>query len=161
IRSLMGTNVVLNNVTAVDLTNTTPATAVSTGAALTGTGAGQSEPSLSVMVNFVIAARYRGGHPRTYFPPPGSGQETATVDQWSTSYVNSFNTAMSTSFAQIVGSVPGTVHVVPLFSYTYTDDPTHHTYRRTRNAFTGSYTVASYVTSATIRHQRRRMTAPS
>src|SRR5262244_2550820 len=71
IRSLMGTNVVLNNVTAVDLTNTTPATAVSTGAALTGTGAGQSEPSLSVMVNFVIAARYRGGHPRTYFPPPG------------------------------------------------------------------------------------------
>jgi hypothetical protein len=159
LKALFAPNVKLDSIASVDLTNSTPASVVSAGAPITATGAGNNEPSLATMVNFTIAARYKGGHPRTYFPPLAATAVGVNSDQWSSTAVTAFNTAVGLWFGDIVVSVPSTVHTVPLFGYTYLDDPVHHNYKRTKTSFLGSYAVGSYSTSGIIRSQRRRMTA--
>jgi hypothetical protein len=153
--SLLYSNVTYNGAAAVDLTNATPATAVSTAAAWSGTGAGEMAPSLATMVLYKIADRYRGGKPRTYFPPMCAVNTNTADDGWIASAVTNFQTGVQAMMTSIMASVPLTEH----YTYSVTDDPLHHRYVRTKTGLRDIATVAQYVVSPVIRSQRRRMTS--
>src|SRR5215471_17489300 len=159
LQSFFYSNVTYNSAAAVDLTNTTPATAVSTAAAWTGTGAGEMAPSLATMVQFKIPDRYRGGKPRTYFPPAAATNTNLADDGWTASFLTAFQPAVAGWFTDIESAVASTSHVCPLYTYTITDDPTHHRYVRTKSGLRDTAVVAQYVVSPVIRSQRRRMTS--
>jgi len=49
--------------------------------------------SAAVCVTWKIGKRYRGGHPRTYFPPPGDVAMTASVNSWDQDFIDQYHTA--------------------------------------------------------------------
>jgi hypothetical protein len=57
-------------------------------------GDGPLSAQACLMVNLVIARRYRGGHPRVYFPPPALGV-LASPGTWSSAVISDFNGAMT------------------------------------------------------------------
>lgn len=80
-----------------------------------GSGSTASMPgSVSVLVNYVITRRYRGGKPRSYFPF-GSEVNIATRQTWAAGFITSVNSALSTFFGAVIGIVGGgttiTAHV--------------------------------------------------
>lgn len=162
---LMASNVTWGAVTVADLTNQTPAQAGSSHASWTGTAATTAEPgNVSLMINFVIPKRYRGGHPRTYMPPPPTNQLT-TTNQWNNTILGEFVSGFAAMVSSIVGDmagagVPGLTHCVPTYTYTYVDDPTHHRYHHVKSGLSAVYTVQSYEGQPRVCHQDRRLGAP-
>jgi hypothetical protein len=146
----------------VDLTNATPQTGSSSGATWNGTQMAPP-PTLSScrLIRFNITSRYRGGHPRTYLPP-SSTAFTTDGDNW----VSGAGAAAASNFATMVNAIaaaawtgsPGALqHVVPRYTYTYTDDPLHHKYLKIRSGLNGVFVVQSYSGEDPIRSQRRRL----
>lgn len=156
-QAFMATNTTFQTVTGVDLSNSTPAIAISAPPAWTGTGSGLMTPAMSFMISFKIAARYRGGKPRTYFPPLTAVHENVTDDGWDSSGVTGMQTGMGTVISAVAAVIPGTQHVCPRYTYTYTDDPAKHKYTRTRGAPVTTPVVQSYLGSSKMRSQRRRL----
>lgn len=48
----------------------------------------------AILMSLHVAARYRGGHPRVYWPPGTSGSMASTT-AWSTTFISSAQTALS------------------------------------------------------------------
>jgi hypothetical protein len=156
----IGSNVTYDSASAVDLTNSQPAEGNSTTAAFAGTEVGGDvTPSLCTMVNFHIPRRYKGGHPRTYFPPGTAGSLTANEDQWIPNYVNQTSAAMASIINGVVAAIPGATHCSVAYTYNMVDDPAMHKYHRIRAGLEGVYVVSSYQTSPWVRTQRRRLTS--
>jgi hypothetical protein len=152
-------NTVYNSVSVVDLTNSTPFTAQSTGAAVTAVGTGNSNPGLSLMVSFNIAKRYRGGHPRVYLPPFESGAMSAGEDTWISAALTAATVGMAAIVTAVVAALPSVTHCVPTYSYTSTVSADGKKIMRHKLAYLQQYTVSSYTANPPVRSQRRRITA--
>ena len=160
-RSLFGPGTIINNVLGIDLSSTTPAEVTSTVAGFTCTGASQMAPSLSMMVNLTISKRYRGGHPRTYFPSMPGTSMNVTEDGWSATAMTAAQSAVNAFKTAVESSVSGTSWAVPLYIYEVTNDTAKQRYIRTKVALDSIQDVTSAVVSPVIRSQRRRMTSGS
>lgn len=158
-KTLFGSNTTFDSVQAVDLTNETPAGGADTTHGFTCTGGGQLAPSLSAMVNMRIAVRYRGGHPRMYFPPLNSVSQSTSEDTWTTSGQSGLTTAVTNHNGDINAAITGCNQAIPLWLYAYQADPAHNKYLREKVGFKSSWPVISWQTSPVIRSQRRRITA--
>jgi hypothetical protein len=117
-------------------------------------------PGASWLMNFHIAARYRGGHPRCYIPGPSSNN-CADGETVSTANQGVLNTAFAGIVGDVVTALPGSGagaanHCVPRYTYTITDDPVHHKYLRTKSGVIAVYTVQSYSAHGKLAVQRRR-----
>lgn len=152
----------VNSVNAIDLTNSAGVGVLYTPAASTGTRTGAILPSSACMVmQNRIAARYRGGHPRTFWRV-GVEPDLANEYAWTPAYL----TSVATSVANWVGLVRAPAysfgtgvlnHVIPRYTYAYTDDAAHHKYKKTRTGLLSVDTVQSYFGVPTIGSQRRRL----
>lgn len=143
----------------VDIGTPTPSEGLSTHAPFNFTGASATTPSLCVMVNFTIPYRYKGGHPRTYFPPGPDAGMVAGEDQWNATILNNVVTGMANIVNDVVAAIPGTTHVVPLYTYTTTMNARGTKVLRERNSLKATPVVSSYLGSVPIRTQRRRLTS--
>jgi hypothetical protein len=158
-KTTFASNVVFNNIAAVDLTNDTPAIATSTGAQFNCTGIGPATPSLCFMVNFNIAKRYKGGHPRTYMPPLASNSMSAGEDQWQPANITTALTNFANVISDVTVAIPGATNVVPLYNYTVSTNPSTGKVTREKDSLKGVFVVTSYTGNPPIRSQRRRMTS--
>jgi hypothetical protein len=105
--ALMGDSVAVSSATLVDLSSSTAMEAVSTGAATTGTrGTALVPPGACAMVSHKILRRYRGGHPRTYFPFGVAG-DIATSGLWASAFVTAVNAAYATWANDVLGDGAG------------------------------------------------------
>lgn len=152
-------NVTYNSVSVVDLTNNTPASATSQGAAVNAIGTGNVSPSLALMVQFNIPKRYRGGHPRCYLPGFESGALSPGEDTWISAALTAATAGFVTIVNACVAAVAGITHCVPTYTYTTTVAPNGKKIIRTKTGYNGQFTVSSYTALPPVRHQRRRTTA--
>lgn len=146
--SLMPVGVSVTGIDLADLTNPAAA-AASVSTTVTGTRAGTIMPaSTCIVVSWIINVRYRGGHPRSYYPF-GVAADTQSVRAWTTAFVTSVNNA-STAYRTALNaiSVSGTTYKMAVVSYVHNNAP-----RPTPVPFT----VQSNVTHARIDTQRRRL----
>lgn len=132
---------------ALDLTDSTLRTGASTAASWNGTLVTTLiSQSTCVVLGEKVNKRYRGGHPRLYLGWGGQSQSTGGTS-WTPAYLSlvqgvwqAIVTAVSGatfSFGALTGPM-----VVPNYTYTYTDDPSHHKYRKER---TGLHQVSSVI----------------
>lgn len=148
--------VVFQQVVAVDLSTGTPAEAVSTHAAVVGTQLPEPTPSTCVLVDNIITARYRGGHPRSYMPPMGATSLTSNEDSWTTAAVAAYQTGYTNMHDAAFSAVPGIHQVAVRYNYTYTDDPIKHKWIKTRSSLNSTPQVINYLVKSAIGTQRRR-----
>lgn len=166
-KPLAGTWVTLTECIAQDLssssaaigTNSTTSTGTLSGSPLTA--------ETAVLVNYVIARRYRGGKPRTYWPI-GQPSNLTTAERWSAGAVTGFQTAVnaiSTGLAAVTFSGGGTLNSQVNVSY-------YLGFTSYQNPVTGRWinapkvratpvvdNITSSVVSAIPGSQRRRMRA--
>jgi len=155
-------NVTHDTVTSVDLGSSTGVSSIYTHTPVSGTGSAPLEPSSAcLVVQNRIAARYRGGHPRTFWPAIDSNN---MVDEahWNSVQVTGYVTAVTTFISTVVsasytGGATLLQHVIPRYTYTITNDPVHHKYLRERTGLLSVDTVQSYVGNTIIGSQRRRL----
>lgn len=105
---MMGADRTLESVTITDLSSPTAPQGTSTNGPFVGSRAGGALPaSAAVLQSQEILRRYRGGHPRTYWPF-GTDDDVSTAQTWTTAFVNAVHTALVGHFASWSGSlVPG------------------------------------------------------
>lgn len=159
LQAMFYSNVTFNQVSAVDLGTPTPNVGASSVADWSGTGAGELAPSLSVMVNLHIPARYRGGKPRVYFPPMAGVHTNLNDDGWDSSGITAFTTGYQTFKTLAESSGPTCAQCCILYTYSVTNDPIHDKYIRQRTGIRFIPVVSSFTVNPVIRSQRRRMTA--
>jgi len=162
--SHMPVSVSLRDVRAVDIGAAVPAvgenTTVHPG---TGTGTAFSASSGCCVISNHIGARYKGGHPRSYWPF-GTQQDVANEFQFTTTFIGVIAQAMANYIEDIVIALPGSGagaanHCVPLYTYEVVNDSLNHKYKRIRNGLKAVYTVQSYSANLTYGTQRRRLHA--
>lgn len=153
----------LTQIETIDLSSSTGAVAILP-VSVVGTRSGAvNPPQICTVVSYKIARRYRGGHPRGYWPLGGNA-DLATANEWNTSYTAAVDTDMGTFFNALFASGwtgAGTIsHVnVSYFSgFTVVTDPITH---RARNVPTLRGTplidaVTTVQTRLLIGTQRRR-----
>lgn len=96
----------LGSVDVVDLTSDTGDAASATGTT-PGTKAGLVLPaSIAMCVSWRIGRRYRGGHPRTYFPALVTADQ-ATPNTWNASTVTAWQNAAAAFLADLDSMPPG------------------------------------------------------
>lgn len=112
----------------VDLSSELGAAAVGVGSHV-GTMSGTGFTSqVAQCVTWAISRRYRGGHPRTYLPPPSTSATTGgTANTWSPTHVTNVNAAV-TGFRNDVNTadyagVGGTLVCVHRFRTEVTGEP--------------------------------------
>ena len=145
---LQATGVNLTGIDLADLTN--PASsAASVTVTSNGTRTGTIMPaSTCIVVSWIINVRYRGGHPRSYYPF-GVIADIQTSRSWTTTFVTSVNSA-SNAYRTALNAltVSGATYKMAVVSYFHDnalrDVPV-------------PYTVQSNVTHARIDTQRRRL----
>lgn len=139
---------VLTGVDLADLTNQAAA-AASVALNIPGTRTGSALPAQAcVVVSWVINRRYRGGHPRSYFPF-GAIADMLTNHTWTTAFQTAVNTA-SNGFRTALNAlaVSGTTYKMVSVSYILNG--------ALRNPPI-PFTVQSNVTHGRIDTQRRRL----
>jgi len=157
-----GNNISTAEVDVADLTNSTGVGSIYTHTPVLGTIGGPLEPSSAcVVVQNRIAARYRGGHPRTFWPALMQGSMLNEY-QWIPANALQIQVAAAAFVTAIVtaaytGGTGPLQHVIPRWSYTVTDDPVHHKYIRTRTGYIRSDVVTGYQANQVIGSQRRRL----
>lgn len=140
--------VTLTGIDLADLTNPAAA-ATSVTANVPGTRAGTAMAAqVCCVVSWVINVRYRGGHPRSYFPF-GSNTDIQTVRTWTTAFVTAVNNG-STAFRTALNAltVSGTTYKMCTVSYVRNNAP--------RNPPI-VFTIQSNVVHGRIDTQRRRL----
>ena len=118
--------------------------------------------SLAVMTRLPITSRYRGGHPRTYFPL-GDVNNLQNENSWQQSWISSLkpiiaqwrNTIQSAAYTQQPNLL---TLVVPRYTYTVSNDAVHKKYVRERTGLLGVFPVGAPDPQVTIGTQRRRLT---
>lgn len=155
------TGTTFNGVAAVDLSTQSPASAISNQAAWAGTISGTPNPSACLMLNLVIGYRYRGGHPRVYFPGPSSTLLSAGGDTWGTVAQNAYQAAWNSMSSAIATAIPPVVPCVPIYNYSTTVETEPPKVTHDRVSLKNVFGVQGANPSAPIRSQRRRITAAS
>jgi hypothetical protein len=161
--TLMATNVTVQACTARDLTDNQSLASEHNTAGTPGTRVAQLEPSsLCVMVRYIINSRYRGGHPRQYFPFLGT-TDLGNEHTWRDTSLSAVRPAIVAWLAAVQGaaySVTGNPLqlVVPRYTYTVTDDTVHKKYVRERTGLLRVFQVTDYQPQAPVGSQRRRLT---
>lgn len=159
-----GSEIVLTQIESTDLTSALGAQAV-TGVSNAGNRSGGLIPSSACMVtSYEIARRYRGGHPRGYWPF-GTDTDVSTELVWAGAFLTSINSSLPAFIAALVAAVwsgGGTlsqVNVSYYHGFTVVTDPVTG---RARNKPTLRVSptidaVTSIVARASIGTQRRRL----
>lgn len=94
---------VLTQVESADLSSPTSAVDI-TAASVAGTRAGTGlDAQTCVVTSYKIARRYRGGHPRGYWPWGVSG-DTSTVVDWSPTFVTTCTTQLNAYFTALLAA---------------------------------------------------------
>jgi len=158
----MANNVHYETTLAVDLSDATARFSETPAGSLPGGGTAES-PTLAscILVQHRISAKYRGGHPRTYLPPPSKGQVT-DGDNWQPGFVPTFQASWD-AFITGVNSNLATAGLAqatlccPRYAYSYTADNVKHKFVKTRVSFKGAFPVSASVVDASIATQRRRL----
>jgi hypothetical protein len=116
----------LTKVVVTDLTSSTAAVGEWVGS-IAGTDLGQELPaSMCVLSSLVIARRYRGGHPRIYWPM-GAQPDMQDSQTWKSSSVTTFTTAINNFMMNVKAFVwPGGVSL-DLNNVSYYEGFTVHT----------------------------------
>ncbi len=104
LKSLVDSDRVLTQVESVDLTSPTSAVDI-TAASVAGSGSSTLElpAQIAVVTSYEIARRYRGGHPRGYWPF-GATANILSPGQWTAAFVASALTGFNSYFSAIVGA---------------------------------------------------------
>jgi hypothetical protein len=90
--------------------------------------------------------------------PPGSATNlNATEDQWVTSFVSAYSLDFSNFQDGIFSAVPGMFQCAVRYTYTYTDDPVHHKWIKTRSGLHSTPQIFNWIAKAPIGTQRRRL----
>lgn len=117
-----------------DLTSPTSA-AVTVPEAVSGSVVTAALPSdVCVLSGYLIARRYRGGHPRTYWPL-GSAADLTTPQAWSSAALTSFLDAVETFYSDIVGTtisgmtIGAHVNISYYEGFTSVENPITHRWR--------------------------------
>lgn len=119
-----------------------------------GTGASVEMPAnCCALVNHTIARRYRGGHPRTYYPAP-SDNAYIQPNSWSTEFVSALGAAEAAYALECTEFLDSGCQGV------YNVNVSYVTAGADRVAAVVDQITGSIV-SGTIRTQRRRLTASS
>lgn len=93
----------LETVEMVDLTSDTSAQGTAT-VGVAGTNGDEILPAdVAVVASYEIGRRYRGGHPRGYWPAGGSA-DLLNAQQWTTTFQGDFLTALGSFFSDVVGA---------------------------------------------------------
>jgi hypothetical protein len=159
--SHMPTATTWSNVIGVDLGTQTPQEGISTHAPITGTSTQINDAASCVLVSYTTNQRFRGGHPRSYFPGfDGLLQTTETL--WDVTSYNSFVSAWASAIiaanqAAVSAGAQSSAQCVPLYVYEYRDNPTKKRYDKTRTALKTIAMVTSVGGNNTIATQRRRL----
>jgi|SRR5215469_2558352 len=157
VQSLTGVNVTFSGVTAVGLETSAPAVGNSSVAAFSGSLAGTDlPPSVSILVQFVINDRFRGGHPRTYMPPSVVGSLVGSEDSWTPTFITSYNTAFINMIDNGLAANTGSFQCTPRYNYTFTDVPAKHKWLKTKSSLLDNPQVVNWVVKANIAGQSRR-----
>jgi hypothetical protein len=158
----MGNNVDTRQVTSTDLGSSTGLGSLYTHSPTVGLLGTPLEPSsLCMVIQNRIASRYRGGHPRTYYPLY-TQQYMATENTWQPANVATAATKVVAFVSAVISAAysgsPGALqHVIPRYLYSHTDDPVHHKYTKTRIGLEGVHVVNSYFGNGRVGSQRRRL----
>lgn len=106
-KGLFTSDVVLNSVVITDLSSATGAQGVNS-TAQTGTDASTIiGGNTAILVNYPSSIRYRGGHPRSYLPPPPENV-LATASTINTTYQGQVATGWNAVLAPLFGTSIGT-----------------------------------------------------
>lgn len=147
----------------IDLTSPTAATAT-TAETIQGTRSSPYVAAGSCMVtSYEIGRRYRGGHPRGYWPP-GVGSDLTNPNNWSTTYTGLCVTGYNAYFAALIAagwSGAGTLTHVNVSYYEGFTVITNPITGRARNVPTLRVTpvvdaITSLIVRSTVGSQRRR-----
>lgn len=139
------------NVTGIDLADLTNPAAAAGSFTVTSTGSRAGtimNAATACCVSWIINSRYRGGHPRTYFPFGVAG-DTGSTRTWSSAFqttVNNAANAFRTALNAI--TISGTTYKMIALSYK------HNNEMRDQPV---PYTINSNVTHGRIDTQRRRL----
>lgn len=99
--SLLNSSSIITSIESIDLTSSTGAVDTSV-TAVDGTRTGTVLPAdTSLVASYTIARRYRGGHPRGYWPL-GTATDLASNRSWSSSFVTAGNTGLTNFFAAVL-----------------------------------------------------------
>lgn len=158
-QALMPSGTVLTSVAAVDLSTNTPQSGISTVAAWAGSIAGATNPSACLMLNLAIPYRYRGGHPRCYFPGPSAASLTANGDSWSTTAQNAWVGGWNAMVSSVEAAISGVVPCVPVYNYETDITTSPPSVTRKKISLKNVYPITSVTASGPVRTQRRRITA--
>ena len=153
----------LTKITVTDLTSSTAGYGQWTGS-LVGTGSATVGDAAScVLFNKTILRRYRGSHPRMYFPNPG-GSYYASEDTWTAALVTQILSAWKAFDAALLAITQGTISSLSPVSVSYYQGFTNYTRANGRqdNKPTLRPTpivdpVVGYIVSPRIATQRRRV----
>lgn len=113
------------DVTCTDLSSDTGVVGIQTGSTVGGKSSSTLPANMAACITWKIPRHYRGGHPRTYLPPP-TGSDTTNANTWQAAFITSMTTAAE-GFRTDVGTAvaaPDTVHLVCVHRYKgYTVNP--------------------------------------
>jgi hypothetical protein len=163
LKSLAGNAITLTQVESIDLTSSTGAVAINTVSTAGTRGTDYLPTQVAHVVSYEIARRYRGGHPRGYWPF-GIHTDITSPDDWNSSFLSASLTGFNAFFAAIVAagwSGAGTLTHCNVSYYEGFTVVTSPTTGRARNIPTTRVTplidtVTSIVPRASVGTQRRR-----
>ena len=103
LQNLTGTNINLTSVVVTDVASNTGAQGVDS-TVVSGTYAGAPlAAGTAVLINHVIARRYRGGKPRTYLPA-GSAAALSGPSDWTTAFANGLTANWNLFISDIIAT---------------------------------------------------------
>jgi hypothetical protein len=108
---------------------------------------------MCMMVNYSIARRYRGGHPRTYYPGP-AGSHLDTPQNWDSDVISAMETAVAALYGVLDTAASGTTDLSGQVCVSYQDGDAW----RVDNLVES---ITEAIVSGAVRTQRRRLTASS
>ena len=132
--TLYGADNVITGWIAEDLSSSTGAVAELTDSTA-GTGAAEIvPPGTAVVSSYEISRRYRGGHPRSYWPL-GLGADLQNDGTWTSGFVSSCQSAIDTVIDSLPAATHGSTTIVNQVNVSYYDgftsveNPITHRYR--------------------------------
>lgn len=164
LKSLTTANIALQNTFAIDLTSSTAAAGSAAGPVNGTRGGDPVSIGTAVVVSYEIARRYRGGHPRGYFPE-GASLDLGTLQTWSDAFVAEAQGKHDSFYADITDAGwggAGTLDAVNISYFAGFTVVTNPTTGRARNVPTlRGAPVVDAVTARLVRNkvgtQRRRL----
>lgn len=153
---------VLNQLTVQDLSDRTAPLGVWSGNTPGVLGGNMNPASICVVASYHISRRYRGGHPRGYWPM-GNQAQNLTAGSWNGTFIGNCTAALQAYVAAVTGMVSGlTVANQVAISYyhgssPYTRPNGQTAYRATLRANPLIDAVSGITCSSRMGSQRRRL----